>query len=468
MKISKLHQSLLTIILITNLFIPPAYAADNPVLQWNQLALDTIKKTKIAPPIASRALAILHTAIFDAWASYDDKALGTRLGSTLRRPESERTQANKEKAISFAAYNVLKDLFPGEEQSFLGLISSLGYDQNDKSTDTATPSGIGNTVASELLTFRHDDNSNQLGDLNNSSAYSDYTGYMPVNTSSELNDPSKWQPLNSSGTDQKFLVPQWGMVIPFALTSGNEFSPSAPATYPSKRYTTQAREVLKLSAQLNDKTKSIVEYWADGGGTVTPPGHWNVIAQFVSRRDSHSLDDDVKMFFILANAVFDAGIAAWDAKITYDSVRPITAIRFLFKGKKIFAWGGTGEGTKLITGEDWNSYISTPPFAEYVSGHSTFSAAASETLKLFTGSDSYNDSVTISKGSSPIEAGITPKKDVTLSWKTFTEAANQAGISRRYGGIHFKDGDFEARKMGRKIGKAVFEKATAFIEGTAQ
>ena len=171
---------------------------------------------------------------------------------------------------------------------------------------------------------------------------------------------------------------------------------------------------------------------------------------------------------IVHTAIFDAGIAALDAKIAYDSVSPITAIRFLFKGKKIFAWGGAGQGTKLINGEDQNPYISTPPFAEYVSGHSTFSAAASETLKLFTRSDSYNDSITISKGLSVIEAGITPKKDITLSWKTFTKAANQAGISRRLGGIHFKDGDLEARKMGRKIGKAVFEKATAFIEGTAQ
>ena len=468
MRFFKLQQLLLTIILLTNLCIPPVYAADNLILQWNQTTLDCIKNTMTAPPIASRALAIIHTAIFDAWAAYDEKALGTRLGSTLRRPESERTDANKEKAISFAAYNTLKDLFPTEEEMITEITKNLGYDPTDTSTNTSTPSGIGNVVAMELLTFRHNDGSNQLGDQNKGSSYSDYTGYIPVNTSSELNDPSKWQPLNSSGTDQKFLVPQWGMVTAFALTSGNEFSPPSPATYPGKRYTDQTREVLRLSAQLNDKTKSIVEYWADGSGTVTPPGHWNVIGQFVSRRDSHSFDDDVKMFFILANAVFDAGIAAWDAKIVYDSVRPVTAIRFLFKGKKIFAWGGAGQGTKLINGEDWSPYISTPPFAEYVSGHSTFSAAASEALKLFTGNDSYNDSVTIPKRSSSIEAEITPKKDIILSWKTFTDAANQAGISRRYGGIHFKDGDLEARKMGRKIGKAVFEKATAFIEGTVQ
>ena len=210
-----------------------------------------------------------------------------------------------------------------------------------------------------------------------------------------------------------------------------------------------------------------MEYWADNVGTIRPPGHWNVNAQFVSKRDNHILDDDVKMFFILNNALFDAGIAAWDAKITYDSVRPRSAIRFLFKSKNVVAWGGPREGAKLIKGENWNPYITTPPFAEFVSGHSTFSAAASQILQLFTRSNNYNNSVIIPRHSSDIEPGTTPKKDITLSWRTFTEAANQAGFSRRLGGIHFKDGDLEGRKLGSKIGEIVFEKATTFIEGTA-
>ncbi len=442
---------------------------DNVVLQWNQVALDTIKSTMTAPPVASRALGILHTSIYDAWSAYDSKAVGTRLGASLRVAESERTQANKEKAISYAACVALVDLFPSQSETFFDLMRALGYDPADTALNTTTPSGIGNTVATEVVTFRHSDGSNQLGDLNSSgSAYSDYTGYTPVNSSSQLNDPSKWQPLNSSGTDQKFLTPQWGMVTPFGLKSGDQFRPRPPAVYPSARYNIQAREILKLSARLNDKTKSIAEYWVDGAGTVTPPGHWHSIAQFISRRDNHSLDDDVKLFFALGNAVFDAGIAAWDAKIAYDSVRPITAIRFLFNGKKVLAWGGVGKGTQLISGETWSPYISTPGFAEYVSGHSTFSAASAEVLRRFKGSDRYDDSVAITKSSSVVEAGVTPVNDVILSWKTFSQAADEAGASRRYGGIHFKDGDFEARKLGRKVGKATFEKAQSYIEGKAK
>src|SRR5437870_1249653 len=106
--------------------VKPAIAIDNVVLQWNEATLDAIRNTKTAPPIAARAFAIAHTAMFDAWAAYDPVAKGTRLGSSLRRPEVERTAANKEKAMSFAAYRVLVDLFPTQTDLFDALMSSLG------------------------------------------------------------------------------------------------------------------------------------------------------------------------------------------------------------------------------------------------------------------------------------------------------------------------------------------------------
>jgi hypothetical protein len=110
-------------------------------------------------------------------------------------------------------------------------------------------------------------------------------------------------------------------------------------------------------------------------------------AQFVSARDHHSLDDDVKKFFTLSNAMLDASIAAWDAKRTYDSVRPVTAISLLYKGKKIRAWGGPGKGTVEVDGSQWLPYqpatFPTPPFPDYVSGHSAYSAAAARILVLW-------------------------------------------------------------------------------------
>jgi hypothetical protein len=259
----------LTVLLVTTL--RPALAADNVVLQWNQEILNAIRNTKTPPPIASRALAITHTAMFDAWAAYDSVARGTRLGGMLRHPEGERTAANKEKAISFAAYRVLVDLFPSETGAFDARMSSLGYSPSDMSADASTPSGIGNICAQALLNYRHMDGSNQLGDLH-PGPYSDYTGYIPLNSVDRLNDPNRWQPLLVNGVPQKWLLPQWGLVKPFALTSGSQFRDFiltyGPAQYPHGSYRKQAIAVLHLSARLDDLAKVITEYWADGAGTV--------------------------------------------------------------------------------------------------------------------------------------------------------------------------------------------------------
>ena len=99
------------------------------------------------------------------------------------------------------------------------------------------------------------------------------------------------------------------------------------------------------------------------------------------------------------------------------------------------------------------------------SGHSTFSGAASEVLKLFTDSDAYGASVTFPAGSSKFETGLVPARPVTLGWATFTDAANEAGISRLYGGIHFTMGDLQGRIAGHKVGAAVWQKAQALFNG---
>ena len=170
------------------------------------------------------------------------------------------------------------------------------------------------------------------------------------------------------------------------------------------------------------------------------------------------------LFFALAGALHDAAVAAWDAKRTFDSVRPISAIRWLFAGDKVCAWGGPGQGTTLIKGEEWQPYLPTPPFPEYVSGHSTFSTAAAEVLARYTGSDRFDTYVTVPTGSSQVELGTSPAADVTLHWPTFTDAADQAGRSRRYGGIHFRDGDLIGRALGRMVGLRAWLAACALIE----
>jgi len=459
----------------------PSTAPERPrprtvVVQWDDAALQAVRQTRLGPPMVARALAIVHTAMYDAWSAYDARAVATTTGGALRRPPNERSQTNKERAVDFAAYRALVDLFPTKQALFDSVMQRFALDPNDVSSDVTTAAGIGNTAAAAVLTFRHHDGANQLGDLA-PGAYADYTGYQPVNTPSQVIDPNRWQPLvvsnpDGSVTTQQFVAPHWGRVEPFALTSGAQFRPtSMPNLYPSPGYTEQAQEVVDLSANLTDEWKTIVEYWADGPGTELPPGHWALFAEWVSQRDGHTIDDDAKMFFALSNALLDASIAVWDCKRVFDSVRPITAIRFLWAGREIRAWGGPYKGEQTISGEQWRPYQMgaqlTPAFPEFSSGHSAFSAAAAEVLRSYTGSDAFGYSATIKAGTSGVEPGSVPASDITLVWSTFSEAADQAGLSRRYGGIHFKEGDIQSRAMGRKIGAQAWAKAQAYFAGSA-
>jgi hypothetical protein len=251
-------------------------------------------------------------------------------------------------------------------------------------------------------------------------------------------------------------------------------SSTGPARYGSSEYLEQAQALIDISAGLTDEQKVIAEYWADGPRSELPPGHWNLFAQFVSRRDhhgdrAHGLERDVKLFFALTNALADASCCAWDNKRAFNSVRPITAIRVLFRGRPVRAWAGPYQGTKLIDGATWFPYqlasFPTPPFPEYSSGHSTFSAAAAEILKRFTHSDRFGARVTLPAGSSRVEPGAVPTSDVTLSWPSFSDAADQAGISRRYGGIHFEQGDLDRRATGRIVARLAWERAERYWDG---
>jgi hypothetical protein len=364
-------------------------------------------------------------------------------------------------------------------------MEELGYDPEDTTTDRTRPEGIGNVAAAAVIAFRHTDGSNQLGALSGGVPYGDYTGYVPrnppirVTEPSDLDDmphPGYWQPLtfiNAAGQEvtPAFIAPHWSNVLPFAMTSSSQFRPQPPATIDSQKFREEVDQLIQMSADLTDEQKCIAEYWADGPNSELPPGHFNLFAHFVSNRDSHTLDDDAKLFFAITNAVFDAGIAAWDAKRYFDYCRPVSAIRSLYQGQTIRAWAGAGLGTQEIAGESWKpyqpDYFPTPPFPEFVSGHSAFSAAAAEVLRSFTGGDVLGFSVSFPAGSLRAEPGFAPSQDVTLLLATFTDAAAQAAISRRYGGIHFEEGDLQAREMGRHCGALAWLEASAHFEGTA-
>jgi hypothetical protein len=472
-------------------------ASDNVILKWNEQLLNTIRRNPktTGPTVAARAIGILNTAIYDAWAPYDQTAVGTRLLGQFRRPATEDTLSNKSEAISYAAYRVLNDLFKDSTSAaaYNQQMSDLGYPVDTAATDTTTPQGIGNVTAQAEIDFRHGDGSNQLGDNPNGTPgvpYSDTTGFQSVNTWQTVTDPWRWQPLcvplvpygtpcTSPSAVQKPYTPQWGNVTPFGLDPTSHM-PYELESLPGPRKLADGSydpsdidQALRDTSNLTDAQKVTAEYWADGPGTAFPPGHMVTFAEALSRMRSDTLDQDVKLFFALGNGVMDAGIAAWNVKYqpTNDFVRPITAIRERYKNQQVTSWLGPGKGFGHVLGQNWQPYqalnVVTPPFPEYVSGHSTFTAAGRTVLVLFYGTDAFNAKVTIPAGSSGIEPGITPRKPVVLTWNTLTDAADQAGMSRRWGGIHFQTGDMDGRALGKVVGYDDWNKAQTFINGTA-
>jgi hypothetical protein len=213
----------------------PGSLDSSVVLQWNDAFLEGVRTSKLGPPMVARALAAAHTCIYDAWAAYDGRALGTCFAGALRRPPSERKLVNIKQAISVAAYRAAADLFPASVSSvFDPLMASLGYDPRDPSIDTSTPTGIGNVAAHSVLEFRHRDGANQMGDEAGGTPgvpYSDYTGYSPVNDPMDVgapldpgsvHDPNSWQPLryvDAAGAvvTPAFVAPHWQQVTGFAL-----------------------------------------------------------------------------------------------------------------------------------------------------------------------------------------------------------------------------------------------------------
>lgn len=445
-------------------------------LQWNQLTLDAIKLTRTSPPLAARALAMVHTAMYDAWSVYNKCAFSTTTSRYIKRHEEGCGENEIDKTFSYAAYRVLTDLFwlalpPENRNMFRDLMIKYNFYPDDCSLDIKTAQGIGNLVARLVIDYRHGDESNQPGMLFHFPPWSDFSGYQPVNPPepAAVKDINHWQPLLVGGKAQRFLVPHWPLVKSFALTSAKQFRPDPPYNIKDSpnEFKKQAQEIISISESLTDKEKAIAEYWEDGPDSYTPPGHWCEISQFICEKEKYGNKDCIKLFFALANAMLDSSIACWECKRRYDSVRPITAIHELYNGRRIKAWGGPFKGIVDMDGKEWMPYqqpdFVTPPFAEHVSGHSTISRAAAVILQSYTHKDSFEGCFLVKKGSSHIEPGKTPVSDIMLDWPTLTAAAEEAGVSRLYGGIHFKRANDLGQKLGASVGKCVWEKALYYF-----
>jgi len=374
------------------------------VTDWNNAALDAIRAGNTAPPIASRSLAILHASIYDAVNGI------ARTHEPYLVQSAVSASASREAAGSAAAHDALVNLFPANASTFDALHAAILAAIPDSPQKTA---GIvwGEFVANQILAARANDGSNAI---------------VPPPGGS---GPGVWIPTPPAFLP--YLLPQWGFVVPFAMNSSSQFRPPGPPSLDSQRYAADYNEVKELGAAVGstrtEEQTEIALFWADGAGTETPPGHWNSIAQIIAAAQENTLEENARLFALLNISMADAAICAWDAKYTFHFWRPVTAIAFVEPELH------------------WMSFIITPPFPDYVSGHSTFSAAAATVLPLFYGTEDL-----------PFTTGSDFLPGVYRSFSTCLDAAEEAAVSRIYGGIHFRFASEDGLQAGISIGEWTF------------
>jgi hypothetical protein len=391
--------------------------AGDVVLEWNAVALETTKTLpgpQITPPRLTRLMAMVHGAVFDAVNSVerDYRPYLIKVGAPR--------WASAEAAAAVAAHDVLVGVVPTKQAEFdAALTASLAAVPDGRAEDAGA--SVGRTVAAAMLAARQDDGIDVP------------TPYTPGI------EPDDWQP-----TPPAFgpaLLPQFATLPPFALTSPDQFRAAPPPSITSDAFT-RAFDEIKAVGAVNSTTRTadqtaIAKYWAGPLGTVQPPGQWNRIARGVALEQGNSLSDNARLFALLNFSMNDALIAAWDTKFTYNFVRPVTAIR-----------NAANDGNP-DTGADpaWTPLLTTPGHPSYMAAHSTLSASAATVL----GSFFCDDSIAFTDTSEVAAGGAT----ITRSFRGFWEAAEKAGASRVYGGIHWQFDNQAGLKAGRDVGRFV-------------
>ncbi len=391
------------------------------VTDWNTVVLDTIRATRENPPRATRALAMVHVAIYDAINGIE------RVYEPYHVNRPVPPGASAEAAAAVAAHVVLLDLYPARKKVLdAALHRSLLAVPNGPNKNKGR--AWGQFCGNEILRLRKQDGADVE------------VIYEP---SGEF---GHWQPTPPNFAPA--LLPHWPYVTPFAMLFGDQFRLAPPPEFNSLEYTAAFLEVKAMGAwdselRTADETQ-IAFFWEDGAGTVTPPGHWQVIAQQLAVRFENSMLDNARLFALLSITQADAAIACWDTKYFYNHPRPFTGITL----------EADDDGNPLTeTDPDWDSLIPTPPFPAYTSGHSTFSGSSAELLALFFG----DDQIAFSGESPDPLRWPNALPGVVRSWDSLWEAAEEAGMSRIYGGIHWQYDNTEGLKCGRDLARYVFE-----------
>jgi hypothetical protein len=267
---------------------------------------------------------------------------------------------------------------------------------------------------------------------------------------------------------QHYVTPQYALTLPYSYDDPQDFGVAPPlksykmGPHGHHKYREQADHVLEVSANLTDEQKMYAELFDD---KIRSLGFSTI---FASLSRGLSLMEFVHHEMTVQSAAWDVGIIVWQEKTQWDAVRPVTAIEHLYDDDLVSAWGGPGQGTVDVPANLWKEYLNVADHPEYPSGSATFCSAHAQSARRFLGSDTLNWSVPAPRGSSVIEPGVTPANDIVLGpWATWTQFETECGLSRLWGGVHFRDAIVEGHPLGRAIGDQAYSFVKRHIEGNA-
>lgn len=390
--------------------------------EWMQLIRTLVQSEGKNPPQASRIYAYSAIGLYESsvpgMSGY--RSLENQIPGLINLPNKyKRGQLDFTLAANEVLYQISTKIFGTLKQSNIDMIETLHKKYKDaalltlKTKEIAETMDFAQKVAVAVMNRADNDN------------FATTRSLVYVVPSNVLN-PSYWTP---TGPALNPVEPYWGTLKCFSMPNGAACTiPSTIpfSTTPGSPFYNQALEVVTTTSNLSQSHKDIALWWADGGGTPTPPGHWISIASSIANAKQLSLEDAAEMYAKLNIAMADAFISCWNEKYRFNLLRPVSYIRTYIPGQTT-----------------WSSFITTPPFPEYPSGHSVSSGAAASVLTKLLGSFSFIDSTNKVFGLAP------------RNFTSFTEAANEAALSRLYGGIHFREAIDKGVLQGKEVSNAL-------------
>jgi membrane-associated phospholipid phosphatase len=415
----------LTFVIFVLVNASPAFAratSEQILSDWYKLVLQLVRHTPTySPPVASRSFAYFGVTAHEAMVVTHPElvSLAGQLNglAVLPKPQGNLDEAVVlQAALAHAAGAYFANTGPSGQRALTKMTEKMAAlaAEGVAPEIAAKSEKIGREISEMIFSWSQTDGRAEIANMGFPLVYELKKG------------PAHWVPTNQLRLQQFPLLPQWGETRTFAMPDGKTCAIAPPPEYSEDKasaFYKEAEEVVRIRSNLSDEQKAIARFWSDDPMlSPTPPGHWVSIALQIAARDKLPADRTAEVLARLGIAVADAFIGCWDAKYQYDLLRPVTYIRRLIDPK-------------------WEALLNTPPFPEYPSGHSVQSGAAAAVLTAFFGENFAFEDATHGRD------GLAPRK-----FSSFKSAAEEAAISRLYGGIHFRSGVERGLEQGACIG----------------